>query len=200
MLTHLAYEFFARDALVVARDLLGRLLVRELDGVRLAGRIVEVEAYVGRDDAASHAHRGETPRNAVMFGPPGFTYVYFIYGVHWMLNIVAKPPDTDSPAAVLIRALESVEGLEMIAKRRTGRDEGEWTSGPARLTMALGIDGSLNGLDLTAPGSPLYLEAGSPIPDSQVQTGPRIGVAYASEPWRSMPWRFWEADNPHVSR
>lgn len=196
----LPHSFYARDTLTVARDLLGRLLVRELAGERLAGCIVEVEAYMGPDDAASHAHRGWTSRNAVMFGPPGITYVYFIYGVHWMLNIVAKPPDADTPAAVLIRALEPVEGLAAIAQRRAGRPELEWTSGPARLTMALGIDGTLNHLDLTAPESPLYLETGLPIPDSRVQIGPRIGIAYASEPWRSKPWRFWAADNPHVSR
>jgi DNA-3-methyladenine glycosylase len=200
MPNRLAYDFFARNTLTVARDLLGRLLVRELAGERLAGRIVEAEAYMGHDDAASHAHRGRTPRNAVMFGPPGITYVYFIYGAHWMLNIVAKPLDADYPAAVLIRALEPVEGLGTIARRRARRREREWASGPARLTMALAIDDALNHLDLTAPESLLYLETGRPIPDSQVQTGPRIGVAYASEPWRSMPWRFWVAGHPHVSR
>jgi DNA-3-methyladenine glycosylase len=200
MSKRLPHSFFARDTLTVARDLLGRLLVRELAGERLAGRIVEVEAYMGSDDAASHAHRGWTSRNAVMFGPPGITYVYFIYGVHWMLNIVAKPPDADTPAAVLIRALAPEEGLETIAQRRAGRREHEWTSGPARLTMALGIDEGLNHLDLTAPESPLYLETGCPVPDSQVQIGPRIGVSYAAEPWRSKPWRFWVADDLHVSR
>lgn len=192
-------SFFARDTVTVARDLLGRVLVHEAEGRRVAGRIVETEAYTGRDDMASHAHRGKTPRNAVMFGPVGVSYVYFIYGMYWLLNVVARPAGADYPAAVLLRALEPLEGLEWMAARRPGRPQREWTSGPGRLTVALGIDGSLNGVDMTAPDSPLFFEEGQPVPGEQVQSGARIGVN-VPEPWKSKPWRFWVAGNPYVSR
>lgn len=198
-MARLQRDFFARDTRQVARDLLGRLLVRDDGGQRLAGRIVEVEAYTGWGDMASHGHRGQTPRNAVMFGPVGVSYVYFIYGMYWLLNVVAKPPGVDYPAAVLLRALEPVEGLDRMAERCPGRLPTEWASGPGRLTRALGIDGSLNGLDLTAEDSPLYFEPGSPVPDEAVRTGPRVGIN-VPEPWRSKPWRFWVDGSPHISR
>ncbi len=198
-MSRLGREFFARSTLRVARDLLGCLLVRELDGQRLAGRVVEAEAYTGWGDMASHGHRGKTPRNAVMFGPVGISYVYFIYGRYWLLNVVAKPPGADYPAAVLLRALEPVEGLHVISEHRAGRPAREWTSGPGRLTMALGIDGALNGLDLTAAGSPLTFEAGQPARGETIRSGPRVGLN-VPEPWRSKPWRFWIDGNPHVSR
>jgi DNA-3-methyladenine glycosylase len=198
-MSRLTHAFFARDTLTTTRDLLGCLLVHEIDGQRVAGQVVEAEAYTGHDDLASHAARGKTPRNAVMFGPAGISYIYLIYGMYWLLNVVAKPDGVDYPAAILIRALEPVEGLQFMAARRTGRRRVEWTSGPGRLTLAMGIGQSLNGIDMTAPGSPLFFEEGIDIPGSQVQTGPRIGLN-VPEPWQSMPWRFWIKDNPFVSR
>lgn len=198
-MSRLERAFFARDTCRVARDLLGCLLVRDLDGQRLAGRVVEVEAYTGWGDMASHGHRGRTPRNAVMFGKAGFSYVYFTYGMHWLLNVVAKPPSADYPAAVLIRAVEPVEGLDQIAARRAGRSPREWTSGPARLTMAFGIDGVLNGIDMTAAGSPLHFEPGERVPDTLVKTGPRVGIN-VPEPWQSKPWRYYISNSPYVSR
>src|SRR3954447_21846999 len=135
----LTRRFFARPTLSVARQLLGQRLVRTLDGVRLAGRIIETEAYIDQTDLACHARFGRTPRSQVMFGPPGHAYVYFTYGMHWMLNIVTEP--VDFPAAVLIRALWPEEGLEVMQARR-GRAEppARLTGGPAKLAQALGID------------------------------------------------------------
>ena len=195
----LGREFFMRDTLLVARDLLGCLLVHEIGGERLSGRVVEVEAYTSWDDMASHGHRGMTPRNAVMFGPPGVSYVYFIYGMYWLLNVVAKPPDVDYPAAILLRALEPVEGLRLMAQRRAGRPQREWTTGPGRLTLALDIDGTLTGIDMTTTGSPLYFERGEQIPDDHIKTGRRVGIN-VPEPWKSKPWRFWVDGNPYVSK
>lgn len=192
-------DFFQRDTLTVARDLLGTVLVRELNGTHLSGRIVEVEAYTGWDDLASHGYRGPTERNAVMFGRSGFSYVYLIYGMYWLLNVVAKPAAADYPAAVLIRALEPLAGLDMMAERRAGQPVQGWTSGPGKLTIALDIGPELGNLDMTAPDSPLYILPGNPVPDAAVARGPRIGIS-VPEPWQSQPWRFWEADNPHVSR
>lgn len=196
-MTILPRSFYDRPTLEVARDLLGCVLVRQLDGERLAGRIVEVEAYIGQEDGACHARFGRTDHNAVMFGPPGHAYIYFTYGMHWLLNVVTER--TGQPAAVLIRALEPLEGLARIAVLRTGRPRREWTSGPARLTRALAIDGALNGVDLTIAG-PLVIETGLPLPEAAIRTGPRVGIAYAPEPWRSRPWRFWLAGSADVSK
>jgi DNA-3-methyladenine glycosylase len=186
----------------VARSMLGCKLVHQVDGRRIAGRIVEVEAYAGSEDAACHGYRGKTTRNAPLFGPAGYSYVYLIYGMYWLANVIAKPPDIGDhyPAAVLLRALEPVEGLEQMAVRRSGRSEREWTSGPGRLTMALGIDQTLNNIDLTADSSPLFLERGETTPDDRVSTGPRIGLNSVPEPWHSIPWRFWIKDNPYISK
>lgn len=187
MLTPLPRSFYDRDVLAVAPALLGQRLVRVVDGVRLAGIITETEAYRGRDDLACHARRGRTPRNAAMFGPPGYAYIYFTYGMHWCLNAVCDR--ADFPAAVLIRRLRPCEGLELIAERRAGHPAAVWCAGPARLTRALGITGELNAADLCNPQSGLWIE---PAEQSPVwQSGPRIGIAYAPEPWRSIPWRFW---------
>ncbi|MBU2610490.1 MAG: DNA-3-methyladenine glycosylase [Chloroflexi bacterium] len=180
----LRQEFYARATLTVARDLLGARLVRILEGVRLAGIITETEAYIGKVDLGCHAHSGKTKRNAVMFGPPGHAYVYFTYGMHWMLNAVSEAEGF--PAAVLIRAIQPVEGVEIITARRNGRD----TGGPAKLTQALGIDGALNGVDLCDPATGLWIEAGLPVPAESVTIGPRVGLYTVPEPWKSKPWRF----------
>jgi len=119
-----------------------------------------------------------------MFGPPGHAYVYFTYGMHWMLNAVTERQDF--PAAVLLRAIRPLEGIEIISARRQGRD----TFGPAKLTQALGIDGTLNGIDLCSPASGLWIEPGAPVPESAVLTGPRVGLYTVPEPWKSIPWRF----------
>ena len=195
----LSRSFFARDCVAVAQELLGHMLVHRLNGIRLAGRIVETEAYTGWDDQASHGHRGQTARNAVMFGPPGIAYVYFCYGVHWMLNIVARPIEAEAPAAVLLRAIEPLEGLDIMAQRRPGRLPHEWCSGPGRLTSALGIDKSCHALDVTLAQAAISFEAGGLQPGEEVVSGPRIGIN-VPEPSRSLPWRFWLKDNPFVSR
>ncbi len=192
-------SFYTQSALTVARRLLGARLVRLLpDGTRLAGRIVETEAYTGIDDLASHGHSRRTPRNLPMYGPPGRSYVYFTYGNHWLLNAVAEP--VDHPSAVLIRAVEPLEGLDEMAARRPGRPPGEWTDGPGKLTKALGITGADNQLDLTTTADWLWIEPDMAIPDGVVRTGPRIGINSTPEPWLSLPWRFWVAGNLYVSR
>jgi len=191
--------FYARDTLIVARELLGCSLVHWIDGQRVAGQIVEVEAYMGRDDDASHGYRGVTPRNAVMFGEPGVSYVYLCYGIHWMLNVVARPPDADYPAAILLRAVEPTEGLPLMASRREGQPQRLWANGPGRLTRALGIDQTQHGLDMAGRASPLTIEAGLAVPEDQVERGPRIGIN-VPEPSRSWPWRFWIKDNRFVSK
>jgi DNA-3-methyladenine glycosylase len=168
----------------VARDLLGCRIVSEVGGVRCAGEIVETEAYTGPEDEASHAHArvGRTPRNAVMFGPPGVAYVYRSYGIHWCLNAVTGPPGF--PAAVLIRALRPLDGLGAMRERRPGRPDVELMRGPGKLCVALGVDGARNGAPLDAP--PLWLEPGEPVPDSTVARGPRVGISRAVE----APLRF----------
>jgi len=176
--------FYARPTLTVARDLLGMRLVRLLDGVRLSGIIIETEAYIGETDLGCHAKAGWTRRNAVMYGPPGHAYVYFTYGMHWLLNAVTEP--TGFPAAALLRAIQPLEGQAIISARRHGRD----TLGPAKLTQALGLDGTLNGLDLCDPHSGLWIEAGQPLPEAAILTGPRVGLYTVPEPWKSIPWRF----------
>jgi DNA-3-methyladenine glycosylase len=182
--TCLPQEFYDHPTLTIARALLGMRLVRILDGVRLTGIIIETEAYVGEADLGCHARSGQTRRNLVMYGPPGHAYVYFTYGMHWMLNAVTER--AGFPAAVLIRAIQPLEGLEVIFLRRQGRD----TFGPAKLTQALAIDGTLNGADLCDPLSNLRIEAGAPVTQADIITGPRVGLNTVPEPWKSMPWRF----------
>jgi DNA-3-methyladenine glycosylase len=182
--TCISQEFYNRPTLTVARELLGMRLVRLLEGVRLAGLISETEAYIGEADLACHARSGKTRRNAVMYGPPGFAYVYFTYGMHWLLNAVTQP--AGFPAAVLIRAIRPLEGLEVISARRQGRD----TLGPAKLTRALGVDAAFNGADLSSPASGLWIEAGAAVAERDILTGPRVGLYTVPEPWKSIPWRF----------
>lgn len=186
--TRLSLEFFARPTLEVARDLLGARLVRQEDGKRISGIIIEAEAYRGEQDQGCHARVGRTPRTQVMYGSPGHAYVYFTYGMHWMLNFVTEPPGF--PAAVLIRAILPEEGLEVIAERRNGQPSKHWTDGPAKICQALGIDGRLNGHDLFAQDAELFVESGIPIADSRVTRGPRVGLNNVPEPWKSIPWRF----------
>lgn len=180
--------FFSRETLVVARELLGKRLVRVSGGQRIAGFITETEAYCGEEDLACHARAGRTPRTAVMYGPAGFAYVYFTYGKHWLLNVVTEP--AGFPAAVLIRGIEPIEGEAAIAARRASRPQSEWTNGPGKLCQALDITGTQNGLDLTAPTAELFIETGDSIPNRQIITGPRIGINSVPEPWHSIPWRF----------
>jgi len=181
--------FFESETLTVARKLLGKSLVKiESDGTRLCGSIVETEAYVGVDDLACHARVGRTRRNAAMWGDPGHAYVYFTYGMHWMLNLVTER--TGFPAAVLVRALVPREGLARIRSQRPGRPLSELCNGPAKLCQAFAIDQSYDGLDLCKSGSPLFLEEAGTIPDSAVTFGPRVGLNKVDEPWKSIPWRF----------
>jgi DNA-3-methyladenine glycosylase len=181
-----------RPVLQVARDLLGRLLVHDSPDGRAAVRIVEVEAYTGDGtDPASHAHRGPTRRNAVMFGPPGHLYVYFSYGMHWCANVVCAPEGVAD--AVLLRAGEPAVGQELLAARRPGAAARDLARGPARLTRALGLDGTANGTDLEA--GPVWLAEGRPVPDAEVAWSARIGVSQAL----GLPWRAYVAGSRSVS-
>ena len=186
-------EWYARDVVLVARALLGARLVRLLDGQRVSGMIVETEAYRGEEDLACHARAGRTARTEVMYGPPGRAYVYFTYGMHWLLNAVCGPEGY--PAAVLIRAIVPLEGGQLIAKRRPGVRPQHWTDGPAKITRALGIARPLNGADLTSTAAGLWIEKGIAIPKAWVRSGPRVGIEGVPSPWREMPWRF-NADLP----
>ena len=182
-------EFYQRDALDVARDLLGCRLVRTVNGQRLAGLIMETEAYQGEDDLGSHASAGKTPRTSVMYGPPGHAYVYFTYGIHWLLNAVTGHEGT--PAAVLIRGIQPVEGQGFMAENRPyNANKKGWTDGPAKLTQALAIDGDFNTVDLCSTENNLWIETGETIPEEVVQRTARIGLNSVPEPWRSIPWRF----------
>ncbi len=187
--------FYARDVVTLARDLLGRVLVRQSESGRLSGIIVETEAYGGAEDAASHGFRGATNRNRSMFGPPGHAYVYRIYGIHHCLNLVGASDGTAS--AVLIRALRPLEGRDMMSRRRR-RPAPELTNGPGKVAQALGIDLSLDGADLCG-GAPLWVEDGCPLPDDLVLSGPRVGLG-ADEPARRRPWRFAVQGEAYVSR
>jgi DNA-3-methyladenine glycosylase len=189
-------EFYALPTLTVARQLLGARLVRIMDGARLSGLITETEAYIGETDLACHARAGRTARTRVMYGPPGRAYVYFTYGMHWMLNAVTQAEGF--PAAVLIRAVKIDSGLDVVAARRPGVKRAAWTDGPAKLTQALGIDASQNGLDLTGTASGLWIEPGVVISDANVTIGPRVGLYSVPEPWKSMPWRFLVTGSPNL--
>jgi DNA-3-methyladenine glycosylase len=185
----LARSFYDRPVLEVARDLLGCIVTANDVSVRLT----EVEAYDGANDPASHAFRGETPRNAVMFGPPGHAYVYFTYGMHFCVNLVCAP--SGIAAAVLLRAGEVVAGAEVAAARRPGAPIRDLARGPARLCLALGVDRTLDGTDVVVRPSAITVDAGKPVSDGQVLAGPRVGIASAAE----RPWRFWIAGDPTVS-
>jgi DNA-3-methyladenine glycosylase len=212
-------EFFSRPSTEVAPDLLDCVLWHDSPDGLVAARLVEVEAYRGPDDPASHSYRGQTARNAVMFGPPGFLYVYFTYGMHFCANLVCQPPGR--PEAVLLRAAEIVGGAELAARRRAGepgragersragaRDPPatprrqravDLARGPARLCQALGIDRSQDGADACAAGSPVGIgprpAAGAAAGPVVISTGPRVGISRATD----RPWRYWLTGDGHVS-
>jgi DNA-3-methyladenine glycosylase len=195
--------FFDRPATAVAPDLLGCVLAHEGAGGLVAAEIVEVEAYMGAVDPASHAFRGKTARNEVMFGEPGHAYVYFTYGMHFCVNLVCEPPGEAS--AVLLRAGRVVDGVELAAVRRSaaaGGSGSRWlarlASGPARLCQALGIDRAQNGADVCDAGGALRVLAPDGFPGlaaDRIASGPRVGVSAGAE----VPWRFWIAGDPSVS-
>ena len=181
-------EFYQRPALEVAQDLLGKKLVRLINGQRLAGTIMETEAYQGEEDLACHARSGITPRTKVMYGEAGHAYVYFTYGIHWLLNCVTG--EVGFPAAVLIRSIHPEEGLHWISEKRPGKNKSQWTNGPAKICAALQIDGALNGKPLFTADQGLFIENHLSIPPETIIQGPRIGIQNVPEPWRSKPWRF----------
>lgn len=178
------------DAVSAGRRLLGCEFEREIDGYIVRVRIVETEAY-DQTDAASHSYKGKTPRTDIMFGPAGHLYVYFTYGMHYCMNVVVG--EEGHGAAVLIRAVEPIEGEEILARRRSGRHGVELTNGPAKLCQALGIDKVMNGHDLEKP--PLRLLMKPPLSVNEIITTQRIGISQAKE----MPWRFYLRNNPYVS-
>lgn len=192
----LPQSFFIHNPETVARALLGKRIVRDLDGQRMAGRIVEVEAYFGLDDPAAHAFAGRTARNAVLFGPPGFAYVYFIYGMYYCLNVSCEPDG--QAGCVLIRALEPLEGLDIMARLRKLPSAAKprlLASGPGRLCQALDITRAAhNGLDVTSPASCLRIEDDGYRPQDIVIT-PRIGIRHAAE----RPARFFIGGNKFIS-
>lgn len=186
----LARDFYLRDTLEVAHDLLGRLLISDFRGQKLAGRIVEAEAYIGEDDPACHARFGKTKRNGVMYGIGGFSYVYFIYGMYNMFNVVCETEGF--PAAVLIRALEPVHGLDTMCELRGCKDVREFTSGPGKLCQALGIDTTHSGIDLT--GDRIYI-AEDMDQEFEVERSGRIGIKEGTD----RLWRFYMKGNDFVS-
>jgi DNA-3-methyladenine glycosylase len=188
----LSREFYARETVHVAKDLLGKHLVRLKGRTRMTGRIVEVEAYRGSDDPASHAFRGPTPRNAPMFGEPGHAYVYFTYGNHYCLNVTTRV--TGIPGAVLIRAVEPLEGISFMRRLRPSVQEFALTNGPGKLTKALGIDKTLNEIDMTRPG-PLFIAYAKEAQFNIVRS-PRIGIRAGKD----RLWRFYVSGNGYVSK
>ena len=203
-------DFFARPSVEVAPDLLGCVLEHKTADGLVAVELTEVEAYAGRSDPASHAYRGKTQRNAVMFGPPGHAYVYFTYGMHFCVNMVCLG-EQGSASAVLLRAGAIIAGEDLARARRTRGPVAEGpvsksrariaprdlARGPARLCQALGIDRGLDGADVCVAGAPLRMlsGAGNPARSAKIATGPRVGVSSAAE----IPWRFWYDGDPTVS-
>jgi DNA-3-methyladenine glycosylase len=185
-------KFYARGTVKVAKDLLGKHLVRVQGRNRMEGKIVEVEAYRGLDDPASHAFRGPTPRNAPMFGKPGHAYIYFTYGNHYCLNITTQ--DVGTPGAVLIRAMQPLEGLAEMRRLRPNMPDSNLTNGPGKLTKALGIDKSLNEVDMTKRGILFVTESDEAIFD--VAKSARVGISKG----RDRLWRFYVAGNSYVSK
>ena len=202
MLKKLDREFYNRDSILVAKELLGKVLVHEKGGQIISAKIVEAEAYMGFEDKAAHSYGGRrTSRVEVMYGDPGFSYVFMIYGMHCCFNIVTN--EKEKPQAVLIRAAEPLEGTEWMAQRRFGKSYEELTksqrrcltNGPGKLCCALSIDRSFNGMDLC--GNEIYVEEGKGE-NFSIVTAKRVGVDYAEEA-KDYPWRFYIAGNEYVS-
>jgi len=185
-------DFYARDTVKVAKDLLGKRLIRVKGKNRMEGRIVEVEAYRGLDDPASHAFRGPTPRNAPMFGEPGHAYIYFTYGNHYCLNITTQ--EVGTPGAVLIRAMQPLEGLRKMRQLRPNVLDSNLTNGPGKLTKALGIDKSLNEIDMTKRGSLFVTESDETV--LNVAKSARVGISQGT----NRLWRFYISGNSYVSK
>jgi DNA-3-methyladenine glycosylase len=191
-------EFYTRPkVLTVARDLLGKLLVVPAAvGQRVSGMIVEVEANRGPEDRASHAYGGRrTKRTETMYQEGGIAYVYFVYGMYYQFNVVSNVADV--PHAILVRALEPVEGIELMRQRRHSHPDRNLTNGPGKLCLAMGIDRALDKADLL--GDRVWVEEFRKVSPRQIASGPRIGIDYA-EAWIEKPWRFWVRNNPFVSR
>lgn len=187
-------EELSTDVLPAAVRLLGCTVEADTPDGTVAVRLVEVEAYRGADDPASHSYRGRTPRNSVMFGPAGHLYVYFVYGMHFCANVSCL--DEGEAGAVLMRAGEVVSDLTVARTRRpTARRDTDLARGPARLASLLGLGREHNGVDVTSATSPVRVLSGPPVPASRIRTGPRVGVAGA----RELPWRFWVDGAPEVS-
>ena len=188
-------SFYSRSTLDVASDLLGKVLVHRIGRRKVAGKIVETEAYVGPHDLACHASKGHKPRTAVMFGEAGHAYVYMIYGFHFCLNVVTEP--AGYPAAVLIRAVEPLENVDLMRQLRNNPERDiDIASGPGKLCKAMSIDKTLNGEDLL--GATIWIEDRKLDP-GPIRTSPRVGVDYAGE-YKDKPWRFYVDGNLHVSR
>ena len=191
-------SFYTRaNVVTVARELLGKLLVVPArNGKRVSGIIVETEAYRGPLDRAAHSYGGRrTKRTEPMYAIGGTAYIFFVYGMYYQFNVVTN--DAEIPHAVLIRAVEPVEGIEVMRRRRHGQPDHNLTNGPGKLCIALGIDRGLDGVDLL--GKQVWLEEGRKIGRSQIASGARIGIDYAEE-WKEKPWRFWIRNNSFVSR
>jgi DNA-3-methyladenine glycosylase len=189
-------SFYQRDILTVAKELLGKVLVHQSSEGTTSGRIVEVEVYRGPEDKAAHSYGGrKTPRNEVMYGEKGHAYVYFIYGMYFCINITAGDV-LGKPEAVLIRALEPIEGESLMDKRRVKTKKANLTNGPGKLCMSMGVTKLQNKADITLP--PLYIQDAPKIPDTDIVDTTRIGVDYAGE-WKERPWRFYIRGNSFVS-
>lgn len=188
MSNRLPESFFSRDTVQVARDLIGKRLVRLEENQRISGIILETEAYRGEEDLACHCRAGRTPRTEIMYGPAGRAYIYLIYGMYWLLNFVTE--SEGSPGAVLIRALAPEEGMDKISQRRGNQPEKHWTDGPGKICIAMGINADINGLNSCTPQAKIFVENGLDLDPGLIHTGPRVGLESVPEPWRSIPWRF----------
>ncbi|MEV4886944.1 DNA-3-methyladenine glycosylase [Chitinophaga ginsengisegetis] len=193
----LKHEFYQQhEVTTIAKQLLGKILVTYINGVRTAGMIVETEAYAGSGDRASHAwNNRRTKRTEVMYKPGGFAYVYLCYGIHYLFNVVTNIEDT--PHAVLIRALQPVDGIEMMKQRYNNKPSAKLTAGPGSLCKAMGIDAGLNGESLT--GKKVWIESGQDIPEDAITVSTRVGVQYAGED-AYLPYRFSIKNNDWVSK
>jgi DNA-3-methyladenine glycosylase len=191
-------KFYMRDTRKVARDLLGKLLVREISGTRISGVIVETEAYRGFRDTASHAHKGPTERCKVMFGRAGFAYVYLTYGIHNMFNLVTER--VFYPAAVLVRAIQPIENISVMALARDTDNTENLTSGPGKLTKALHIDRTLNGIDVTKGEKVWVEEYGGDSKNRQVGISTRVGIDYADDWAKQKKWRYYIVGSGFLSK